>query len=139
MTLLQRNNIGHVVAAMACMVCLALVWIPAIFVTGDGACHVYNAQLLNDVWQGKYTEFYNAYYTPNLEPNPNWTSHLLLAGLMCFFNGITSEKILLSVYDEFSICAYAISMSERLPSTFNLNVDFLSDCICNINLDLEYS
>lgn len=98
MTLLQRNNIGHVVAAMACMVCLALVWIPAIFVTGDGACHVYNAHILNDVWQGKHAAFYNGYYTPNLEPNPNWTSHLLLAGLMYFFNSITSEKILLSVY-----------------------------------------
>ncbi len=84
--------------AAALVIALLQVWWPQYYVTGDGPCHVYNANMLKDVWIGKDAGFYLQYYELNLRPDPNWCSHVILAGLQFLFNGIIAEKILISIY-----------------------------------------
>ncbi len=30
--------------------CMLQLWLPAYYLTGDGPCHVYNAQVVHDIW-----------------------------------------------------------------------------------------
>jgi hypothetical protein len=78
--------------------CLVQVWVPAYFLTGDGPCHVYNAQILHDLWSHRNVPFYTHFYDRVTNPNPNWLSHLLLAALMFVMDGVFAEKILLTIY-----------------------------------------
>jgi hypothetical protein len=80
------------------ILCLVQVWLPAYYTTGDGPCHVYNAQVLHDLWSNTNTAFYSRFYELPYHPNPNWTSHLVLAALMFVVNGVVAEKILITVY-----------------------------------------
>jgi len=79
-------------------ICLLQVWLPDYYLTGDGPCHVYNAQILHDLWSGRNAIFYGHFFQVVGSPNPNWMSHLLLAGLLLLFKGVMAEKILLSGY-----------------------------------------
>ena len=36
-------------------ICLLQIWLPGYYLTGDGPCHLYNAQILHDLWAGKKT------------------------------------------------------------------------------------
>jgi hypothetical protein len=78
--------------------CLLQVWLPQYYLTGDGPSHVYNAQVLHDLWAGKNTTFYSRFYRLVYEPNPNWLSTAAIAALMNLVNGIAAEKIFLTVY-----------------------------------------
>ncbi len=78
--------------------CLLQVWLPEYFLTGDGPCHVYNAQVLHDLWSGKNVPFYTRFYTAVYKPNPNWLSTVTMALLMFLVNGVIAEKILLTLY-----------------------------------------
>jgi hypothetical protein len=79
--------------------CLLQVWWPAYYVTGDGPCHVYNAQVLHDLWShSKATAMYRHFFTPVYQPNPNWLSTLVLALLLNVVKGAIAEKIFLTVY-----------------------------------------
>lgn len=80
------------------LVCLLHIWLPAYYLTGDGPCHLYNAQVLNDIWHGKQQTLYDRFYTLSYQPNPNWLSSAALAGLLYFMNGVVAEKFFLSVY-----------------------------------------
>lgn len=79
-------------------ICLLHIWAPAYYLTGDGPCHLYNARMLNDIWQGKQLPLYNRFYTLHYQPNPNWLSSAALAGMLYFMNGVVAEKVFLSVY-----------------------------------------
>ncbi len=78
--------------------CLFQIWLPAYYLTGDGPCHVYNAQIVYDLWANKNVSFYAPYFTLVYQPNPNWLSTLVISLLMFCVNGIIAEKIFLSVY-----------------------------------------
>jgi len=78
--------------------CLLQVWLPQYYLTGDGPSHVYNAQVLHDLWAKKNVAFYSRFYRLVYEPNPNWLSTAAIAALMCLVNGIVAEKIFLTVY-----------------------------------------
>ncbi len=78
--------------------CLLQVWTPAYYITGDGPCHLYNAQVLHDLWCHQNTDFYTRYYSVSTHPDPNWLSTIALSLLLYIFNGIVAEKILLSLY-----------------------------------------
>jgi len=73
-------------------------WLNKYFITGDGPCHLYNAQVVLDYVTSDHTAFYNQYYELNLQANPNWLTHILLAFLLSFLPGFLAEKILLTVY-----------------------------------------
>lgn len=60
--------------------------------TLDGPAHIYNSRLLNTILFGD-NECINSFHSLN-EIMPNILGHYLMATLLLFFNGITSEKIL---------------------------------------------
>ena len=94
----HSSRIARVLILAGYAVCLLQIWIPDWYLTGDGPCHLYNAGILHDLWAGKNTGFYGRFFNVVGRPNPNWMSHLVLAGLQYFIKGVLAEKVLLSVY-----------------------------------------
>ena len=88
----------NILLMVGILVCLFQVWWPEYYVTGDGPCHLYNAKVLHDIWQGKDVPFYTAFYHVIYQPNPNWLSHIILGALMYLVNGVVAEKLFLSAY-----------------------------------------
>jgi hypothetical protein len=78
--------------------CLAQIWWPHYYLTGDGACHLYNARVLHDMWNGIDTTFYSRFYDIGYNPNPNWLSNILLGIPMYFAKGPVAEKLFLTLY-----------------------------------------
>lgn len=80
------------------LLCMLQVWLPGYYLTGDGPCHLYNAQILHNLWSGKNIAFYERFFEVVGKPNPNWMTHILLGALLFVFKGVVAEKILLSGY-----------------------------------------
>ena len=78
--------------------CLAQIWLPSFYVTGDGPCHLYNAQILHDSWTNQNTEFYKNYFDILYQPDPNWYSTAIFALLLFIVKGVYAEKIVLTIY-----------------------------------------
>ncbi len=78
--------------------CLAQIWWPEYYLTGDGPCHLYNARVLHDMWNGVNTQFYSRFYDINYNPNPNWLSNVLLGIPLYFASGPVAEKMFLTLY-----------------------------------------
>src|SRR5262245_98712 len=72
------------------------VWTYRFLPTQDGPSHLDNAQILKEL--GNSAAGYEAYFEIRAEPIPNWTSHLLLAGLLHIVAPLTAEKILATLY-----------------------------------------
>ncbi len=112
------------VAGFAC--CLAQVWIPDYYLTGDGPCHLYNAGVLHDMWAGKNTAFYSKFYRIMYDPNPNWLSHILLSLPLYFVSGIVAEKLLLTLYVTLLVSGfYMLIKKVRNEPSFWMLVIFL--------------
>src|SRR5262249_33077489 len=58
---------------------LAMAALPG-FITSDGPAHLYNAQIISDLWQGGRE--YGDVYEVRWAPLPHWGQYLLLLGLM---------------------------------------------------------
>ena len=96
--------------------CLSYIWLPHFFVTGDGPCHLYNAQVLHDLWVGKNVAFYDRFYTLAYQPNPNWLSTFVLAILLFAVNGVLAEKIFLSCYVILYIVGFYLLIKKIRPN-----------------------
>jgi hypothetical protein len=69
----------------------------AYFPSQDGPSHLNNANLLHLYPWGALAVFRD-FYTVNALPFPNWTTHLLLAGLMFVVPVLVAEKLFLALY-----------------------------------------
>ncbi len=98
--------------------CLLQIWLPHYYLTGDGPCHLYNAQILHDLWAGKNTAFYGRFFEVVGKPNPNWMTHVLLASLLFVFKGVVAEKILLSGYVLLFVSGFS-KLLKKLDSSTN--------------------
>lgn len=80
------------------LACLHLlpVWAYHYVPTQDGPSHLDNAQILKEL--GNSDAGYDAFFEVRAEPIPNWTSHLILAGMLYVVPPLTAEKLLLSAY-----------------------------------------
>jgi len=67
------------------------------FPTLDGAAHLYNANIIKELFLNSDTNM-AAFYEFNSTPVPNWTGHFILAFLRLFFPAYLAEKCLLVVY-----------------------------------------
>jgi hypothetical protein len=72
------------------------VWSFRYLPTQDGSSHLSNAFIIKDY--GKANTSYDSFFELRLEPIPNWTSHLLLTGLMYVVPPLVAEKLLVSLY-----------------------------------------
>ncbi|MGB0404418.1 MAG: hypothetical protein ACPGEG_10000, partial [Salibacteraceae bacterium] len=66
------------------------------FFSLDGASHVYNAVIINDLLFNP-DSIYEPYFKLNPFPVPNWMGHFILCVLIPLFGGIIAEKILLAI------------------------------------------
>jgi hypothetical protein len=64
--------------------------------TQDGPSHLFNAQVLIEL--GRSNPRYEEFWEVRVEPIPNWTSHVLLAGLLHVVPPLVAEKLLVSLY-----------------------------------------
>ena len=94
------------------VLCLLQVWLPQFFVTGDGPSHVYNAQVLHDIWCNKNVTFYTRFYTAVYKPNPNWLSTAAMALFMLIVNGVIAEKIFLTFYVLIFVCGFYLLLKK---------------------------
>jgi hypothetical protein len=67
------------------------------YLTLDGPGHIYNGNIIKELWLGNYPEFTNLFKFNQL-PVPNWISHFLFACLNLIFPDYISEKIALASY-----------------------------------------
>jgi hypothetical protein len=92
---LERKIYHYLFLFLVLLALIPLWWYPG-FITADGPCHVYNAAVLKDFVTGD-AAFYKEFYTVNTQLEPNWLSHIVLAGLMFIFNPILADKILITI------------------------------------------
>ncbi len=79
-------------------ICLSIIVVPKIYLTGDGPSHTYNAQILADYIFGNNKDFYNQYYSLNKNIEPNWTSQLLLVGFLQICPNWLADKAMQILY-----------------------------------------
>lgn len=89
--------------------------------TVDGPCHTYNAWVLRQAGNEEEHPLFHRYYETNLQPFPNWTGHVVLAGLMHAVPPLAAEKILVSGYALLFLAgawylAGAVRPEERWPA-----------------------
>ena len=90
----DRSNLFFV---LLIVVHLLPIWLFKYFPSQDGAAHVHNANVLREYYFPDRTAF-REYYVLNKDLVPNWSSHLVMAGLMHIVSPLVAEKILLSGY-----------------------------------------
>lgn len=72
------------------------IWFSNYFPTVDGPSHLYNAQLIGELWKGN--TFFQSFIEINSEWVPNWTGHFVLAILMKLGLPVfAANKILLGI------------------------------------------
>ncbi|MBN2664265.1 MAG: hypothetical protein JXR68_11500 [Bacteroidales bacterium] len=90
------------------------------FPSMDGASHLYNANIINDLLFNK-NSIYHQFYEFNPRIVPNWGGHIILSVFSFVFKGYIAEKILLAIY------FIALPLSFRyLIKSFNPTDNFLS-------------
>jgi len=91
---------------------VSLLWAFPYVPTQDGPSHLNNANVIRE-YSRPDLPLFREYYDliPSLEPN--WFSHLVLAGLMAFFSPLTADKVLLSLY----VILLPLSVRYALSST----------------------
>jgi hypothetical protein len=75
---------------------LVLIWAYPRIPTQDGPVHVASAIAFRDL--GEPGTSYGELFERRLAPFPNWTSHLLLAGLTRLVDPVVAEKLLVSLW-----------------------------------------
>ena len=75
---------------------LVPIWVFPYVPTQDGPAHLANAMILKD--HGTAPTRYHEFFDLRGEPFPNWTTHLLLAGLLYAFPPLVAHKVLVSLY-----------------------------------------
>jgi len=94
----NRNKIIQGLLAMGFIVCLLQVWLPGHYLTGDGPCHLYNAQVVHDLWVGEHVSLYHRFYALIYNPDPNCFTTFALTMLLFIAKGVTAEKLFLTLY-----------------------------------------
>lgn len=73
------------------------IWLFSYLPLQDGPIHVHTADVLHGFLTGSSSIFQD-YYVPNLQLAPNWTTQVILTGLMFVVPPAIAEKLLLSLY-----------------------------------------
>ena len=73
------------------------IWLFKYLPLQDGPIHLHTANVLHDFLTGNLSIFQD-YYVTNLQLAPNWTTQIILTGLMFITSPIIAEKLLLSLY-----------------------------------------
>jgi hypothetical protein len=96
------------------------IWAFRFFPSQDGPSHIENSYMLLHYFDRDRP--YSRYYDLNLDPVPNWFSHLAMAFLMSFLPPIAVEKLLLTAYIILFVASilYLLNSVEREGAFFSL-------------------
>ena len=100
----RRLSIQHIVVIVLLVIHILPVWLFKYATTQDGPAHVHNAHILK-VYHNHENYVLREVYERNPTLFPNWTSHVLMAGLMYIFPPLICEKIF------FSLCIGLLPLS----------------------------
>ena len=100
----RRLSIQHIVLIVLLVIHILPVWLFKYTCTQDGPAHVHNAHVLK-VYHNHENYILREVYERNPTLFPNWTSHVLIAGLMYIFPPLICEKIF------FSLCVALLPLS----------------------------
>ena len=99
-----RFSIQHIVVIVLLVIHILPVWLFKYTCTQDGPAHVHNAHVLK-VYHNHENYVLREVYERNPTLFPNWTSHVVMAGLMFIFPPLICEKIF------FSLCIGLLPLS----------------------------
>jgi len=88
---LFRDSTFVIVFFLFCFISLIPLFASHFFVSLDGPSHLYNAQLMNELWKGN--SFTSHFLEWNSFPPPNSLGHWILQILLLVFPGFLAEKI----------------------------------------------
>ncbi|MDE0427185.1 MAG: hypothetical protein OXN25_20205 [Candidatus Poribacteria bacterium] len=100
----RRFSIQHIVVIVLLVIHILPVWLFKYTATQDGPAHVHNAHVLK-VYHNHENYILREVYERNPTLFPNWTSHVVMAGLMFVFPPLVCEKIF------FSLCIGLLPLS----------------------------
>ncbi|RKU38232.1 hypothetical protein C6496_06970 [Candidatus Poribacteria bacterium] len=100
----RRLSIQHIVVIVLLAIHILPVWLFKYTATQDGPAHVHNAHVLK-VYHNHENYILREVYERNPTLFPNWTSHVVMAGLMFIFPPLICEKIF------FSLCIGLLPLS----------------------------
>jgi|GEM_PF-385845 len=100
----RRLSIQHIVLIVLLVIHVLPTWLFKYTGTQDGPAHVHNAHVLK-VYHTHENYVLREVYEHNPTLFPNWTSHVLMAGLMYIFPPLICEKIF------FSLCIGLLPLS----------------------------
>ncbi len=100
----RRFSIQHIVVIVLLVIHILPVWLFKYTATQDGPAHVHNAHVLK-VYHNHENYILREVYERNPTLFPNWTSHVVMAGLMFIFPPLICEKIF------FSLCIGLLPLS----------------------------
>lgn len=89
---------NHSYLVFGTLISLLIIWLSDYVVTGDGACHLYNAKIINSLLFKESGSYYNTFFIFNSHISPNYTGHFLLAIFQLLFNAAISEKLFFTVF-----------------------------------------
>lgn len=78
--------------------CLLQIWLPGHYLTCDGPCHLYNARIIHDMWNGVNTWLFSEFFDIVYTTDPNSLTTFALAGLLYVVKGAVAEQLFLSAY-----------------------------------------
>ena len=100
----RRLSIQHIVVIVLLVIHILPVWLFKYACTQDGPAHVHNAHILK-VYHNHENYVLREVHERNPTLFPNWTSHVVMAGLMFIFPPLICEKIF------FSLCIGLLPLS----------------------------
>jgi hypothetical protein len=98
MQMVPRSKVFNALFAGGILLCLLQVWLPGHYLTCDGPCHLYNAQIVHDLWSGKHVSVYSRFYDLVYATDPNSMTTFVLAALLYVAKGAVAEKLFLTLY-----------------------------------------
>ena len=100
----RRLSVQHIVIIVLLVIHILPVWLFKYACTQDGPAHVHNAHILK-VYHNHENYVLREVHERNPTLFPNWTSHVVMAGLMYIFPPLVCEKIF------FSLCVGLLPLS----------------------------
>jgi len=100
----RRLSVQHIVIIVLLVIHILPVWLFKYTCTQDGPAHVHNAHILK-VYHNHENYVLREIHERNPTLFPNWTSHVVMAGLMYIFPPLVCEKIF------FSLCVGLLPLS----------------------------
>ena len=99
---------------------IAFLFVTKFYPSMDGPAHLYNANLLKDIFLDN--QFIESYYQISSIPVPNWSSHFILSFFGLLFPGWLAEKFFLILYVSGMAISFRLLIKALKPENLAMSV-----------------